>query len=259
MTNEQLAEIKKEFKRYCRGFRPAGGGLPPMLKLKYEHSRRVAAEARALSSDLAWLLSEQNAAEALGILHDIGRFSQFAEYKTFADADSMDHGEAGWLMARQSEWTSPLPAEEHDAVLTGIRYHNRCAIPEHLSGTSLRFLRLIRDADKLDIFRVVLDTLEREAFYEILKMFPGVSEGRSPSPELINEAQFQKSVSFSNIRNIGDFLVMQILWMYDLNYVATLKRVLERDILNRLFGQLDGDLQTRGIKADLDRFIRQKL
>lgn len=259
MTKEEFILIKQKFKRYCDNFNLAKDGLPPMLELKYEHSCRVAAGARALSFDLGWPLAEQNTAEALGILHDIGRFPQFAEYGTFSDATSVDHGERGWMVIKEDEWVLLLPSEDRSAILDGVRYHNRRVVPENLSGKSARFLRLIRDADKLDIFRVMLEAVEGNNFQAILNTLPNVTEERLPSSELLDKALDQTSVSISDIHNLGDFLLLQLLWMHDLNYYPAFQRVDKLDFLNRLLCQLNGDSRVQTIGKKLNRILRDRL
>ena len=128
MTRQQLFKLRKDFERYVDSFAVAGDGIHPLLQLKAEHSRRVADEARMLSADLGWSASERNVAEALGLLHDIGRFSQFLEYRTFSDSASVDHGEYGWTMTGRTAWLSGLPIKERESILNGIRYHNWRAV-----------------------------------------------------------------------------------------------------------------------------------
>ena len=124
MTAAALHSIREAFDRYVSGFRGANHALHPLLHLKLEHSTRVAAEMRMLSAELGWQDSNRNAAEALGLLHDIGRFSQFDEYNTFSDTASVDHGERGWNVIRQAEWLSQTPVTERHILLDGVRYHN---------------------------------------------------------------------------------------------------------------------------------------
>jgi len=233
--------------------------LHPMLQLKVDHSTRVAAEARALSSELGWPASKRNAAETLGLVHDIGRFSQFADYGTFSDAASVDHGERGWTVIQQTGWFRRFPVLERAAILDGVRYHNRRVIPEGLSAMSFRFVRLIRDADKLDIFRVVLDALDRDGFRELPEMFPNITLDRSPSPAILDEVFRERNGALQNVKSLGDFLVMQLSWMYDLNYGPTFRRVQNRDILPRLLSQLTASSAVRALGEQARQFVSDRL
>ena len=95
MKSEELNAITEWFDAYVQTFTGDNGNLHPLLRLKADHSKGVAEEAESLARDLGWRTAETNAAKALGLLHDVGRFPQFAEYKTFSDAVSVDHGQYG--------------------------------------------------------------------------------------------------------------------------------------------------------------------
>lgn len=88
MKTEELNDITKWFDAYVQTFACNNGALHPLLQLKADHSKRVARDAERLAYDLDWSPAARNAAEALGLLHDVGRFPQFAEYKTFSDSVS---------------------------------------------------------------------------------------------------------------------------------------------------------------------------
>ena len=259
MTREQILKLRKDFDHYVDAFAVAGDGIHPLLQLKAKHSRRVADEARMLSADLGWSASERNVAEALGLLHDIGRFSQFLKYHTFADSASVDHGEYGWTVTGRTAWLSGLTIKEREAILNGIRYHNRRAIPEEISPQSLPFLRLIRDADKLDIFRVVLEAVERDGFRDLLQMLPGVVLDRSVSPQVIKEIEDHRRCSLSNVRSLGDFLLMQLSWVYNLNYIPTFWRVSDRDIILRIMRHFEGVSRIQKLEAKARQFVAERL
>jgi HD superfamily phosphodiesterase len=259
VTQKELFNIRSEFEHYIHRFADVGAELHPLLQLKAEHSECVAAEARELSSDLGWSASEQHSAEAIGLMHDIGRFSQFAESGTFSDSASVDHGERGAAVVEQAGWLAALPDETRHVLLNGIRYHNRLTIPGKIRDRSLAFLRLVRDADKLDIFRIVLDALERDGFRDLPTMLPNITLDRSPSPQLLDEILHRRSASLTNVRSLADFLLMQVSWVYDLNYAPTLQRFHDRGILSRILGQLDGDTRVHAFAEDVRRLVLTRI
>ena len=259
MRTEELANLRKWFRHYVRKFAQNGKRMHPLLQLKARHSERVAQEARALATDLGWLQGYRNAAEAMGLLHDIGRFSQFAEHRTFADSKSFDHGEWGWAIARKAAPLSCLPHAERERILDGIRYHNRRVIPDIIASRHRAFLNLIRDADKLDIFRVTLNLVERNGFQELPNILPAVTLGRAPSPAIIREFHRRQTCSLRKVKSLGDFLVMQLSWIYDLCYTPTYRRVVERGILSRILRLIEGDNLVHDLGAQLDQWITSRL
>lgn len=64
---------------------------------------------------MRWFQSDILIAEAPGLLHDVGRFSQLVEFGTFSDTDSINHGESGYKIIKHFEVFSPLPQPINNA------------------------------------------------------------------------------------------------------------------------------------------------
>ena len=259
MNSEQLAEIKSWFTGYLQSFAPEGETIHPMLELKVRHSERVAEEARGLAADLGWPESEQNTAEALGMLHDIGRFPQFAEYGTFSDAVSVDHGECGWSVAERAPVLAALPSPERQQILAGIRHHNARAMPDDLPRDDLRFLELIRDADKLDVFQVVLEAVRRDGFRDLPEMLPHVTLERSCSPQVIEDVRNRRCCSLNDLRSLGDFLVMQLSWVSDINTLPALRRIRDRRIVSQILSQLPQSPALERLGEAVNGYLTERL
>jgi putative nucleotidyltransferase with HDIG domain len=259
MNNPQLQEIKEWFLDYTRTYASDGGRFCPPLQLKVDHSKRVAEKARWLAESLGWNRSETNRAEALGWLHDIGRFSQFAEFGTFMDATSVNHGKRGWEIVRETKILFPLKIEEQTALLEGIRYHNAKTEPDSLTEESLRFLKLIRDADKLDIFHIILDSVQRDGFQDLPGMLPQVILEGPANQKIIYEIQNHRTCSITYVRSLADFLLMQLSWIYDLNYSSSFRWIIDRNIIDTFGQTLPKEKQIWEVVQAVHRFATQKL
>ena len=95
-----------------------------------------------------------------GLLHDIGRFEQARRYGTFVDSLSVDHAELSTdlLFAEGLADRFPqdgLPEDWRNIAETAVRQHNKLKPAETPDDRTRRFIDLIRDADKTDIFRVI--------------------------------------------------------------------------------------------------------
>ena len=142
--------IRHVFDQYVSEF-DAGD---PKIKLKAEHTYRVAelagqiAADAGLDEDLAWLS---------GMLHDIGRFEQVRRYATFKDAASIDHAAFGADMLFREGFIDrfqlDLNKREMMILEHSIRYHSMYRLPEDLPEQERQYCDVLRDADKLDIFR----------------------------------------------------------------------------------------------------------
>lgn len=260
MTYEILNRIRQWFEQYSAGFAESDGQLHELLQLKVDHSRRVARDAQALATDLDWPSEDVNLAESLGWLHDIGRFTQFKEYRTFHDAESFDHGERAWQILQQDSVLSGTSDSDRMRVLMGVRWHNAKQIPPDLETEAYAGIRLIRDADKLDIYRVLLKRLKVDGFRAIAEMFPHVKLDGPVNPELIDDFRMCRSSSFKNVKSLNDFLIMALAWIYDINYAVTFRFIMERDILSELIAHLPADDgQIPALIDQAEGYVRSRL
>ena len=155
MNTSDLHRIRHWFPSFVAGFAGPDGSIHNTHKVKQAHSTRVAGHCVAIASQLGWDSGHIAAAEALGLLHDVGRFPQFLRFGTLFDAKSIDHGELGREVVIGSGLLSASNAAERQAILCGICHHNRLLLPDCAGPEAKAFLKLVRDADKLDIIRVI--------------------------------------------------------------------------------------------------------
>jgi hypothetical protein len=253
MTKEEQDSLRTWFERYIDRFRNREGILHPMLELKRCHSLRVAENAGFIAATLSFPESEQHLAEGVGLVHDVGRFTQFAQHGSFRDADTVDHGAEGRrVLEAQNLFFLPDPGDR-ERLLCVVEYHNRkrMDIPCGVSPGQDRLLRLIRDADKLDIMELVLQAVASDGFRDLTGMLPHIRLCRELSPGVLTEAAKTRSVSNGNLSTLADFLVMMATWCYDMNYPPTRRLTVQRDILPRIRRELPDTKAVRELFAGI--------
>ena len=256
MTAAELIQIHAWVETYAESHRQASAGLPPPIALKLEHTRRVAENARLIARELNWPPEDIHTSEALGWLHDVGRFAQYAEHGHFHDATSVDHGLRGVQVVRDSGILDALPDAIHDCLLEGIRHHNAQSIPGSVPPHALPFLKLVRDADKLDIYRVVAEEIDRDGFRELASMWPHIDLDGPVSPGLLAEIRTQRNIDLRHIRTLADFLLLQAFWIYDLHYEPTRALIRQRRILETLETHLPPDPAVAAILEAIRSFLQ---
>ncbi len=140
--------------------------------LKIEHSYKVCDIASQIGSSVDSVDKDVELAWFMGLLHDIGRFEQIKRYGTFLDAHSVDHAELGadilfkdGIIGRFD--TAGLPDDWSILTEKAIRLHNKLNLPTALSARERLFCDILRDADKVDIFRVLAEIpYEKRANHE---------------------------------------------------------------------------------------------
>ena len=236
MNEETLDDLARCFSDYVRTFKSGKPEEDRNIILKEEHTARVRQEIREIGESLGLGQEELRLAEAMALFHDLGRFPQYAEYGTFSDRRSCDHAALSVEVLIEERVLDALEPAERNLILKAISYHNRAALPEEESERCLFFSRLLRDADKLDIWAVLLDYYQRhevegyrnEALELDLPDDPGISE------EVIRDITAGEIVKAKNLRRLNDFKLLQASWVFDLNYWPALVEVKDRAYLERI-------------------------
>ena len=238
MTHEEFEHIRTWFHDYVDLFSNGNEQSVHMIQMKLKHSRNVAENCRTLAEELQWPEQEVIAAEALGLLHDIGRFSQYAEYGTFVDFISLDHGKRGYEVISGSPVLSFIDSRFHQRILDGIRYHSCRDIPEGIPEENMPLLKIVRDADKLDILHLIDNSIKNNNHIEHLNMALHLSSDGPINQKAIDEILNRNVVSHKNIKSRMDFHLMQLSWVFDINYNVTYKRILDSQIYDSIINKL---------------------
>lgn len=234
VRSERVTELKDWFTDYVRTFQYGEPEKQQNIDMKKWHTLRVCAEISALGRQLGLNDDELHLAEIIAILHDVGRFEQYARYNTFVDARSENHAELGVDIIMRSGILDRFDNVIRGLILRSVQYHNRASLPPDEPEPCLFFSKLIRDADKLDIWKVVTDyysqkeTKRNRAIELDLPDTPGFSE------EVYHDLMNKKIVNIGHIKNLNDFKLLQIGWVFDINFQPTLDCIRERRYLEMI-------------------------
>lgn len=127
------------------------------IRLKEIHTGYVTQNARELAEHLGLNEHDVELCELIGLLHDVGRFEQWKVYRTFRDNLSEDHADLGVKVFKNLPFYEMLKQEDRELLLFAIGNHNKKEIGLPPSDKHLLFAKIIRDADKLDIYRANLE------------------------------------------------------------------------------------------------------
>ncbi|MDD5064794.1 MAG: HD domain-containing protein [Phycisphaerae bacterium] len=236
MEQEQLKKLKAWFDDYAAGFYGSDKVVNANLKLKEEHSRRVCEEMSYLTDELGLSSNQKRIADAIAILHDVGRFKQFVKHRTYSDFKSLNHCLLAVEVIRQEKVLEQADKREKELIEKAIEYHGLIEMPAGLEEETLLFARLIRDADKLDIFYVVMEYSEQyrndPQKFTLELEFP---DNSGYSAEVIEAILCGRRIEYKKLQTLNDMMLCQLGWVYDVNFPATLKRIKHRRFLEKIF------------------------
>ena len=256
MKKQEYSLLEDWYAGFMAGFAEAGA-LPPPLVLKELHSRNVAADAALIAAGEGAGEDGVTLARAAGLLHDAGRFTQFRKFRSFRDADTLDHGAEGFNVLAVRLPGVLKNTVERESLLTAVRYHNRrnADIPVDLPAGGQGLLRIVRDADKLDIFRIVLDSAEADGFKDLPVMLPHIRCGMDLTPEVAACVLGGQPPLFGSLRTVGDYLLMTAVWFGDLNNACSRSLAATRGYPARLRRQLPPGAALDALFADIEKAL----
>lgn len=256
------------FAEYVRNYDPSD----EKIKLKIDHTYRVAGLCQRIAESLGLSKPDVDIAWLLGMLHDIGRFEQIRRFGTFNDVQSVDHAEFGadllfkeglirkfaegyyeeCELARSGneEAEQIIKNNEHHNKDTGllelaIRQHNKYRVKEDLTERQRMFCDILRDADKVDIFKVNAD-IPMEIIYDVTteELKSGVI-----SKEVLESFYKRETVLKSVRKSAVDHIVGHISLLFELVYKESYRQAKEQGYVYKL---LDFKSDVPEVNAEFD-------
>jgi putative nucleotidyltransferase with HDIG domain len=258
MPRPHVSTLETWFTEYVKGFKSGNCDRDANVVLKEEHSNRVRTEIAALGEALGLNPEELWLADALALLHDVGRFEQYARYGTFLDARSTDHAILGAGILREHDVLAETDPSVRELILRVVSHHNRAEIPKDFTDTPLLFLRLLRDADKLDLWRVVTDYYHNGHAMRNDALELGLPDSPDISDEVLEDLTAERAVGIQHVRTLNDFKVLQMGWVHDVNFAPTFHAVRQRRYLDLIRDALPRSTKTSAAYSLASVYLERK-
>ena len=202
------------------------------IRLKIEHTYRVCELCEKIALSLNLNKNDVDIAWLTGLLHDIGRFEQVRRYGTFNDSKSIDHADLGREILFEDNKIRDFidDKSEDDLIKIVIESHNKHRIPENISERHKTFCNILRDADKVDIFKVNV-IVPAEEIYNVAKEEIYTTE---VTKEVLENFKRKDTILKSLKRTAVDNVVGHISLIFGLVYDKSIKIVEEQGYLKKI-------------------------
>ena len=198
-------------------------------------------------------------AEAIALLHDVGRFPQYAQYKTFNDRISVNHAELGARIITSEGVLKEFPPDEQEIITDAVKFHNAFAIPSLKNPEKEFFLKLIRDADKLDIWRVFIEYFESSETERASAAGIGLPELSGYSEEVFSYLLKEQVVPLSKVKSLNDYKLVQLSWIYALNFRTSYALLVGRGYIERIIAHLPQTESISRLSVFLQEFALSRI
>lgn len=254
-----LQKARLAFKEYINKFNNQDD---PGFNLKVVHTYHVVDNAMMIAKKIGLSEEDINLAGLIGVLHDIGRFDELKNLKRF-DSVGNDHAMfASKILFEEGLIKKFIDDDKYNNIIKkAIENHNKKSIEEGLSDRDLLHAKIIRDADKLDNYRV-----KKEEKME--NMFPGVVnsdeeiENSLISDSVYNSILKKECVDIRDRHYPLDYWICILGFTFDIYFKESLSIIKENnyiDILVDRFKYKNSSEKMNKIRKVINSYIDERL
>lgn len=222
-------KAQKEFKEYVKNYNPED----EKIKIKISHIERVSQVAKNIATNLKLATEDIQLAELIGLLHDIGRFEQIKQYDTFNDRLSINHGKYGVKVLFEDGLIRKfVEDDQYDEIIKqAILNHNTAGIKEGLPERQLLHSKIIRDADKIDIYYALIIG-DKKAIWGKEDL-----SNDTIKDELYREFMEDRQINYNNVVGGTDDLLCHFAYVFDFNFKDSLKIIKDKKYIDLLYNR----------------------
>lgn len=222
------------FEEYLKDYDLEDGSI----QLKIRHTYEVVSKSEYIAKGLG--LDEENIqlAKVIALLHDIGRFEQLKLFHQF-DNTKLDHAKYGAeVLFNDNLIRKFVEDNKYDEIIKkSIENHNKYKIDEGLNKIEILHSKIIRDADKIDNFRVK----EKD---DLKDMFPKIYNKETINYEKISQNVYEaflshKCIKLEDRKTIIDYWVCVIAFIFDLNFDISKQYVRDNNYIDKLIDRIE--------------------
>ncbi len=226
-----FTQAKKIFANFLKQYDTADD----KIRLKIIHTYGVVKTADFISEGLNLTGEDVLLARHIALLHDIGRFEQLKLYHSFDDS-IIPHAEISLRILFEDRLIEQLvPERSFDSVIyTAIKNHGLYQIDDSLTGKVLLHTKIIRDADKLDNFRVK----EKDSIKTMLNVSPNELGAEPVTDHIFSCFLDHRPVLYSERKTHMDMWVSYLGYIFDLNFPVSRSYIRKYDYINKLVDRI---------------------
>lgn len=216
-----LTKAREEFKRFTNEYDLNNDKI--MLKIK--HSYRVEEISKIIAESLDLDKEDIELATLIGLLHDIGRFEQIKLHDSFYDYKTINHAILGVQILKQNDYVGEYADKKYwQTIFNAIENHNKLYIQKGLNPYDTMHSKIIRDADKLDIFNIDIRGFKNNT----------KAEDKYINEKIIKDLKSKKPIKVQDEKYEGDSYLCTLGFVYDLNFDISFKILKEKDYINKI-------------------------
>ena len=212
------------FTSYAAAKRALEQGDASPMDLKLRHSLEVLENARHTVEGEGFDPQTTRACLLAALYHDVARFEQYLRYHTFRDRESCNHGQMGVRILKSERRLVGETPQMRKLVMAAVGMHNRFALPNGTPEDIALVTNVVRDADKLDILRVMDEHLSGPAPYNPTVVLQQPDDPTIASEAVLKAVREKRVAAYVDLRCVNDFRLLLGTWFFDLHFASSRRK-----------------------------------
>ena len=255
-----IKKAKQAFKKYISNYKQDELGY----NLKVVHTYKVVDNSNKIANLMNLSKEDIKLAELIALLHDIGRFEELKKFNQF-ESVKFDHANYGaHILFDEGLIRNFIEDDKYDLIIKkAIINHNKYKVEDNLDERELLHSKIIRDADKLDNFRVK----ETE---KIETIFPGKvktneeMENSTISDKVYHSIMNNSCIDIHDRKTPLDYWICVLAFIFDINYKETLIIINDNNYVDKIIDRFDytksaTKKQMEKIRIIIKQYINEKI
>ena len=257
ITEEILKECRLGFEEYFQTLIITAPENQQRVEDIRAHSLRVVGNSLLLAKIILQTDEDKRIAEVSALFHDLGKASMIVQGTESPINIQRDHASVSGKIIQQMEFFKELSTDLQLIILKSIENHNKPKLPKLDNEQQTLFARLLRDADKLDIYDSSYRFLKEKYGIQPLMTLDLVSNG-DVSEKIIKNIMAGKPALIEDMKSINDFKLCLMSMAFDLNFKYTFRIMSEKQYIQKIYETLPKRDQIIDVYRGIKLFVENK-
>lgn len=237
ITEKLLKECHKEFEAFFQSLIIGTTEIQHKVDEVRSHSLRVAQNSQLIAKVVLQNDEEKYIAELIALLHDLGKAAMLALGTESATTIQRDHASESAKLIQKMTFYSNLSDEEQLIFVKSVENHSKIKLPKLDNEQQTTFARILRDADKLDVYDSSYRFFKERYGNQPIATFDLINHPEV-SEKIMKSILSGKSAMVEDMKTMNDYKLVLLAMAFDLNYKITFKIMSEKQYVQKIYETL---------------------
>ena len=223
-----------------------------LVEYKLLHTYRVRDNILKIAKSCNLSEYDINIAEIIGLFHDIGRFRQYIEYRSYNDKTTVNHAIYSANIIKEDNILHDISKEDNVYKVEKI--------DEVLTEREVYFLNMIRDADRLDIYNAMANIVPKLSKEERYIWYNEREDTADISDLIYNQILNNISPNMGDCKTVVESQFARMSWIFeDVNFRETVNIILQERYFEKICDDMKKSNRANIMCEHVMKFLRKKV